>query len=66
MKIEIVDLIERDDGGADVTINCDAEFTRAAVGHYFNYMIKSAVNKEDGFDIVDARDSDEEEIIDAK
>ena len=66
MKIEITDLVELDDGGAEVTINCDPEFTQAAIGHFFNYMIKCAINKEDGFDIVDDRDSDEEAPIDAK
>lgn len=47
MKIEVLDIIENTDGSANVSIDCDEEFTQAAIQHYLIYILKRAIDEED-------------------
>ena len=58
MKVEIIELKENDDGSCDVNINCDAEFTKEAISHYFSYLITAALEKKDGYDIQSVEEVD--------
>jgi hypothetical protein len=53
MKIVIKDVIEQLDGSAMCDIECDAEFTKAAIQHYFEFLIMAALDEEnDEYQIV--------------
>jgi hypothetical protein len=61
MNVIVTDFKENEDGSANISFECDEEFTKAALDHYLKFLLYAAVDPDNNeYAIAEPKEDTEE------